>query len=106
MAFLPIKDLNDVTESKFKVLEPKSNQKMPKNDIDLMFIPGIAFNQSKYRLGFGAGFYDRYLTDYQNLSIGICYEFQIISEKFEENYDIPMNLLITENRVHQYRDED
>ncbi|MDF2700112.1 MAG: 5-formyltetrahydrofolate cyclo-ligase [Haloplasmataceae bacterium] len=106
MEFFPITDLSDVHLSKFKILEPNNNQKMPKNDIDLMFIPGIAFNHAKYRLGFGAGFYDRYLSDYKNIKVGICYEFQVIKDNFADDFDIPMNLIITENHVHQYHDED
>ena len=96
MEFFPIKDLNDCFVSKFNLLEPKSNKKMPKNDIEIMFIPGISFSSKKYRLGFGAGYYDRYLVDFQGIKVGICFHFQL--REFPINaYDIPVDVVITEN---------
>lgn len=106
MAFYPIKDLNDYHIGRFKVMEPNSNEKMPKDAIEIMFIPGIAFSHKGYRLGFGAGYYDRYLVDYPNIKVGVCYDFQFVEELPTDLYDIPVDVIITETPRPLYRDED
>lgn len=106
MAFYPIKDLNDYHIGRFKVMEPNSNEKMPKDAIEIMFIPGIAFSHKGYRLGFGAGYYDRYLVDYPNIKVGVCYDFQVVEELPTDLYDIPVDVIITETPRPLYRDED
>lgn len=105
MEFFPIKDLDDCFVSRFNLLEPKSNKKMPKNEIQIMFIPGISFSSKNYRLGFGAGYYDRYLVNYQGIKVGICFQFQL--REFPINdYDIPVDVVITENRLPQRHNRD
>ncbi len=106
MEFYPLQDMDDYYIGKFNVREPKSNKKMPKTKIDIIFVPGIYFSADKYRLGFGAGYYDRYLKDYPNLKVGICYGFQYIPEFPSDIHDVPMDLIITENPSHPYHDGD
>ncbi len=106
MEFYPIESVNDIHEGKFKVLEPNCNKKMPKNEIDIMFIPGIGFSKQGYRLGFGAGYYDRYLVGYINQKVGVCFAFQLLSDFQTDRFDIPMDKVITENPLHQYHGED
>lgn len=106
MDFFPIKDLNDYNVGRFNVLEPTSNKKMPRDNIEIIFVPGIYFSDDKYRLGFGAGYYDRYLAAYSGIKVGVCFDFQHIPDLPIDDYDIPMDLIITENPSHQYRDED
>ncbi|QVK18747.1 5-formyltetrahydrofolate cyclo-ligase [Mycoplasmatota bacterium] len=101
MDFYPIETINDVHKGHFGVLEPNCNRKMPKNKIDIIFIPGIYFSFQNYRLGFGAGYYDRYLKDYYQEKVGICYSFQHINNIPSQDYDIPMDFIITENPSHQ-----
>ncbi|HEY8365429.1 MAG TPA: 5-formyltetrahydrofolate cyclo-ligase [Haloplasmataceae bacterium] len=106
MEFFPIKDLFDYHIGTFKVLEPNSNKIMPKTKIEIIFVPGLYFSYQKYRLGFGGGFYDRYLKDYSNKKIGVAYSFQYIKEIPYNEYDIPLDIIITENPLHQFHDED
>jgi len=106
MEFYPLENIRDYHIGRFNVLEPNSNKKMPKNEIEIIFIPGIYFSYNKYRLGFGAGFYDRYLVNFCGIKVGICFNFQYISDFPINEYDIPMDKIITENPLHQYHDED
>ena len=66
-------DKNDLDRTKFGILEPKSkNEVVP----DLILVPGLAWNKEGYRIGFGAGYYDRYLTSFSGQTVSLCYDFQ------------------------------
>ena len=69
-------------------------------------VPGVAFDESGYRLGFGQGFYDRYfqgLAGPAPVLAGLAYEFQVFPALSPDEWDVPMHLIITENRVIQTR---
>ncbi|MCD6132964.1 MAG: 5-formyltetrahydrofolate cyclo-ligase [Deltaproteobacteria bacterium] len=69
-----------------------------KNEIDAVVVPGIAFNQRGYRVGYGKGFYDHFLKSLKAIKLGAAYNWQIISFK-EEEYDVPVDIVFTENSV-------
>jgi 5-formyltetrahydrofolate cyclo-ligase len=74
---------------------------VPVEDIDLVIVPGIAFDKRCYRLGFGAGYYDRFLRklNFEKPTIGVCYDFQIIHSIPTEPHDVPLDFIITEERI-------
>lgn len=78
MAFYPFKSLADLEQSKFGVLEPPATQAVTPEQVEqpLMIIPALSYSEAGYRLGYGAGYYDRYLEKHTVKSIGVCYEFQ------------------------------
>ena len=78
----------------FDILEPIAEPYTGK--IDLIIIPGVAFDNNKNRLGRGKGYYDRFLIKYPNsYRLGICFKFQIIPEVPTEPFDLPMDEIIT-----------
>ncbi|NSW90638.1 MAG: 5-formyltetrahydrofolate cyclo-ligase [Firmicutes bacterium] len=85
------------------ILEPKKEFKRVLNpeDIDLVIVPGIAFDLRKNRIGYGAGYYDRFLTSIRRdcLKIGVAFELQIVNEITAEAHDVPLDMIITEKRV-------
>lgn len=70
-------------------------------EADLIVIPGVAFDMSGRRIGYGKGFYDRALHQLEGKGrlVGLCYDFQIVDEIPGEPHDVRMDIIITERRV-------
>ena len=99
MIFVEVDGRTKYKTSKFKIREPISNEEFPKEKIDLMIVPGIAFDKSGARIGYGGGYYDRYLEGTNINTIGICFDNQITDEPIEtEEHDIRVNAVQTERR--------
>lgn len=98
--FFEVTDLGQLRPGTFGIPEPDGCRRIPVRSLDLIVLPGVAFDLSGYRLGYGKGFYDRVLHD-QKLStlIGIAFEWQLIESLPNEIHDIRMDMVITEERV-------
>lgn len=90
-------------KSKYGIWEPKKDSMIPVGveNIDTIVIPGVGFDKDCNRLGFGGGFYDRFLPRRRNntTAIAICYENQIVEALPTDDYDIPMDMVVTNNNV-------
>ncbi len=70
----------------------------PLEQIDLILVPGAAFDPKGYRIGYGGGFYDRFLPQCpQAVWMGLAYQTQMIADIFPQAWDIPLHHIITEN---------
>lgn len=71
------------------------------NKLDIVIIPGLAFDRKLSRLGHGAGYYDRFLRKLgeSTLKIGLAYDFQLLDSLPIEKHDIKMDIVITENEI-------
>ena len=94
---------NEVLQvNKYGMLEPfKSNQNVP----DIMLVPMLAYDNYKYRLGYGKGFYDRYLNKYLKkfrniLTVGVAFSFQKHHKLPTNNKDVKLNYILTEKGVY------
>ena len=90
-------------KSRFGVQEPFDEEKniISPDKIDLVIVPGLCFDKSKNRLGYGGGFYDRFLIKTKAVKIAICFDEQIIengSLPVSEN-DVKADLIITDKRI-------
>ena len=86
----------------FNILEPKKEffKEVLIDSIDLMFIPGIAFDIHGNRIGHGKGYYDKLLKIPNNaIKIGLAFELQIVDNIPTEIHDIKVNKIVTEKRV-------
>lgn len=94
---------DELEPSKFGILEPKieSIKIADRNLIDLAIVPGAVFDIKGNRIGYGAGYYDKFFASLDNdiCKIGICYSFQLMDSIDVSSYDIPMDYIITENEV-------
>lgn len=88
----------DLAAARFGVWEPKlGNRKpFPLEKIDLVLVPGIAFDRQGYRLGHGHGYYDRFLSrmDDSVPSIGLCYDFQLVARLPRAAHDHPVHRVL------------
>ena len=73
----------------FGIWEPRSGQVVEKTHIDLIHVPGVAFNKGGYRIGYGGGYYDRYLADFKGMTVSTIYPCQLADFQ-PDNYDIPI----------------
>lgn len=94
-----IEDINSLGYLGIKEPEKKISELINKFDIDVIIIPGLCFDKAKNRIGFGKGYYDRYLEDADNIiKIGICFNEQIFTNGYisDKEHDIKMNMIITD----------
>ncbi len=87
-------------KNKFGILEPKKT-KVLKNErlLDIIFVPGIVFDKRCFRIGFGCGYYDKYLSSTKSCSVGVCYEKQLLANVPNDIYDKKLDYVITEKRI-------
>ena len=101
MNFFPWKKNEVLQVNKFGMLEPiKSNLNVP----NVMLVPLLVFDSNKYRLGYGKGFYDRYLNKYLKkfnniLTIGVAFSFQKHHKLPINNDDVKLNYILTEKGI-------
>lgn len=91
---------SDLREGKFGILEPKEDcERAKKNEIDLWFIPGRAFDKTGNRLGRGRGFYDRLLAEESGIKVGVPPNGQFFDEVPVDDWDVKMNFLFLEEEI-------
>ena len=87
-------DESRLQKSSFGLMEPMSEEAVDKTEIDLIHVPGVVFNSQGFRIGYGGGYYDRYLVDFAGASISSIYSFQ--QSDFEPDYhDIAVKEVLT-----------
>lgn len=74
-----------------------------RESMGLMVVPGIAFTRAGDRLGFGGGFYDRFLKEYRGIIVGFAYEFQVIETLPRDDWDISMQYVVTDESIYECR---
>ncbi len=86
----------------YKILEPQASQKQ-RQDLDLIFVPGLAFDHRMTRLGRGAGYYDSFLKQTSALKVGVCLRSQFFSQQSlpRDPWDCPMDYVLTEKFIYK-----
>lgn len=96
MLIKPFTTTDELRKSDMGIWEPEA-QKEYLRQIDLVIVPGIAFDKQKNRLGRGKGYYDRYFNNKNITKIGVCYDFQLLEVIPTEPFDVKMDKIITPN---------
>jgi 5-formyltetrahydrofolate cyclo-ligase len=100
LKLLPYKGEESLKAGSFGIMEPVDDGTViPNDDIDLIIVPGVAFDRSKNRLGRGKGYYDRLLSLLKASKIGICFDFQLKEQIPTEPFDRKMDLVITNKEI-------
>jgi len=98
-----LKNFDNLEPKTFGILEPKENyiREFSYKKVDLIILPGIAFDQNGHRIGYGYGYYDRFLKrlDKNVTKIGFAFDFQLVEKIPEERHDVPVYIVVTEDRV-------
>ncbi len=89
----------ELKKGKFGILEPKNPVWAKADELDLILVPGLAFDLSGNRLGRGGGFYDQLLPQYHAVRAGICFDSQCLEKIPTEPHDCIMDLLITDLKI-------
>ncbi len=97
LQFYQITSFDEVEDSFYSLKEPITSitPLVEKKEIDLLIVPGLVFDLFGYRIGFGGGYYDRFLVDYPNKTVSLALKAQIIEEIPRNSYDIPINKIMT-----------
>ncbi|MBD5807164.1 5-formyltetrahydrofolate cyclo-ligase [Limosilactobacillus walteri] len=98
MEFVELNEDTDFDETSFGILEPHEGKVYSPDEIDLMVVPGVAFTASGHRIGFGGGYYDRYLQHYNGPTISMALTTQLANEnewspdEFDQHIDKVLHL--------------
>lgn len=102
MVAVKIKSIKDLEVGNYGMLEPKEGLTIAeKENFDLIIMPGAVFDYKGNRIGYGAGYYDKYLLqiDKNIKKLALAYELQILHDIPKEEHDIQVNYIITEERI-------
>lgn len=102
MVFIKIYSVSELKPNKIGILEPEYNYKdiIKSDKYTLIIAPGLAFDREFYRIGYGGGYYDKYISENQYMSIvGVCFEEQITDILPREKYDIPVDIIVTDKNI-------
>ena len=104
MSFYRVRCLDELNCGSFNINEPDMTDEYTEADgRALMIVPGLGFSYTGYRIGYGKGFYDRYLSSFTKrdtvTAVGVGYDFQLLGNvTFEDEYDVPLDGVITDKR--------
>ncbi|MBM7705730.1 5-formyltetrahydrofolate cyclo-ligase [Chryseomicrobium aureum] len=98
MKFIKITSWNDVKPGFKGILEPIESSP-ESTTFDLVIVPGVVFSKDGYRIGFGGGFYDRFLEEYKGETLSLAFETQLRDAVPYESHDIPVKHLVLQDGI-------
>ncbi|MFP7477786.1 5-formyltetrahydrofolate cyclo-ligase [Terribacillus saccharophilus] len=99
MQFYYIESYNQLSDGAFRIKEPIADRCEPasKDEIELLIVPGLVFDMSGYRIGYGGGYYDRYLSVFHNKTLSLAGRQQIKQSLPVDPLDLPVDHLLTDD---------
>ena len=95
MRFIYMDDLSKVEKGYAGIPEPVADAPVADDPTALVLMPGLAFTEKGDRMGYGGGFYDKFLAaEPDHPTVALCYSFQMVEELPTEEYDIPVDLVL------------
>ena len=80
----------------FHIEEPDGDDTVDISDIDLVIVPGVAYDRRGNRIGRGKGYYDRLLARSKAVTVGVCYDFQLVDDFEPDEHDIPVHFVVAD----------
>ena len=100
--FFFINSFDDLSEGKFGILEPdekKCERALKFKKDSLCIVPGLSFDIHGFRLGYGGGYYDRFINKFEGYTVGLCYSNCVRNEVPIEKFDMQVDFLITDKSI-------
>ena len=97
MDFYEVKSRDEITKDERNILIPDSSNEK-NNQVDLLLVPGLIFNEEGYRTGYGGGFYDRFLENFKGETVSLLFDEQF-GQVIREPHDLPVDTLITPTQI-------
>lgn len=95
MRFIYISDFNGIEKGYAGIPEPVADGPIAVDKTALVLMPGLAFDPAGHRIGYGGGFYDKFLqSEPQHPTIALCYDFQVLPEIETEEHDVPVDCVL------------
>lgn len=92
----------DLVLNRYGILEPKPDRRefCDPAHIDLVIVPAVVFSESGFRIGYGGGYYDRFLRNHAAVSFGLSFTLQVLHRvPYDPEFDVPVDLILTESRL-------
>ncbi len=103
MQYHIVSSLDELAPDTYGILEPPPENPIydPETDLGsaICFVPGLVYDKAGYRLGYGKGFYDRYLSHFSGCTLGVVYSDYILPVVPRGRFDVSVNILLTEKGV-------
>ena len=97
MEFFEINSFDDLEQGAFGIYEPKGHcTGWDNRGNTCCIVPALSYDKRGFRLGFGKGFYDKFLTEFNGVKLGICYENCMSEQLPDDEYDISVDLIVTD----------
>ncbi|TQR19547.1 5-formyltetrahydrofolate cyclo-ligase [Psychrobacillus vulpis] len=101
MTFYSIDSFDQLETVYMQLLEPNPLLCTPvsSSEIDVLVVPGIVYSDTGYRIGYGGGYYDRFLMQFSGQTISLAFDFQVCNHIERESFDLPVDKLITNTQI-------
>lgn len=99
LGFYPVTKESTFVISAFGVEEPIGKEQILKKDIDLLIVPGVVFRSDGYRIGFGGGYYDRFLSDFEGKTCSLVFREQLNDNWIVDSFDIAVRKIFSDTIV-------
>lgn len=94
-----LKNWEELHTGEYGILEPKKEFLRIEDNADIFIIPGIVFDEKGNRIGYGEGYFDRFLCNFRGKKIALAYDFQVVKKMPNEEHDVRMDFIVTDKRI-------
>ena len=105
LQFKQLETKEALKENSLGILEPTSNKEIDPNDLEIILLPCVCFDEMGYRVGMGKGYYDYSLANIENSNpklIILAYDFQKVEHSFPEKFDVKADACITDKKFYKF----
>lgn len=94
-----LKSISELRKSTFGILEPEQIKEVNLSEIDLVLVPAVAVDRFGNRIGFGGGYYDKFLSQINCPKVALVYDFQVVDKIETSPNDVGVDFIVTETEI-------